>query len=138
MSTISPRGPGLILGRRSRTATDSYGTRPTGRSRADPLRDGGLDPCDRNRPPPGFELEGIDLPEHEAQRTQDGGAIAQLAHDHLRRRGRHGERATVERGPDRIEQDVSGRAQRASDDDPAWVQEVAEVGDLHADQPPRV
>src|SRR5512132_709246 len=113
MSTISPRGRGLILGRRSRTATDSYGTRSTGRSRVDHLLDRGLDPRDRNRTPPGLELERVDLPEHEAERAQEGGA-------------------------DRIEQDGAGRAQRAPDDAPAWVQEVAEVGDLHADQPPRV
>src|SRR6266516_6563512 len=136
---LPPRPPpGLILDRRTRQPLLSYGTRPAGRSRSDGLADRRLDPGDRDRTSPGLELERIDLPEHEAQSAEDGGPIAKLAGDDLGGRRGHRERAAFDRGADRVQQDVAGGAQRTPDDHPARVQEVAEVGDLHADQPSRV
>src|SRR5439155_4755863 len=126
-----PRPPNPAVNR-------SYGTRSTGRSRFDRPLDRGLDPGDGDRTSPGLELERIDLPEHEAQRAEDGGPIAELASDDLGGRRGHRERAAFDRGADRVQQDVAGSAQRTPDDHPARVQEVAEVGDLHADQPSRV
>src|SRR6266550_1699224 len=136
---LPPRPPpGLILDRRTRQPLLSYGTRPAGRYRSDGLPDRRPDPCDRYRPAPRLQLERIHLPEHQAQRTQDGGAIAELPGDDLGSGRGHRQSAAFERGPDRIQQDVAGGAERAPDDHATWVQEVAQVGDLHADQPTRV